>query len=258
MKKMPVYFIGHGSPMNALETNSFTKSLKKIGEECPKPKAILCISAHWMTEGTWILAMKNPRTIHDFYGFPKDLFDVQYKAPGDPKLANHIISKVTNFKIHPDDNIWGLDHGTWSVLKHMYPEAKIPVIQLSLNMQKDAQYHFELGKELHFLREEGVLILGSGNLVHNLGLMNWDGEQKAFDWANDFDNWIKGKIELRDFQSLQKDYHSSKEGKLSIPTMEHYLPLMYVVGASEDSDVLHWEFEGIQNSSISMRTFRLG
>jgi 4,5-DOPA dioxygenase extradiol len=250
--KAPVYFIGHGSPMNALEQNEFTQSLNQMRALYPNPKAILCISAHWMTEGSWVTAMPKPKTIHDFYGFPEPLFQVQYPAPGDPTLAKLICDQVSC--VHPDFDAWGLDHGTWSVVRHIFPNADVPVLQLSLHMEKPPEYHFELGQKLRFLREQGVLLIGSGNVVHNLRKLNWTTDAAPFDWALEYDAWIKEKLVARDFKSLTFNFRDSESGKLSVPTLEHYLPLLYTVGASDESDQLEFLFEGIQNASISMRT----
>lgn len=203
-QKMPVLFLGHGSPLNAIEENTFVANFKKIGEEIPKPKAILCISAHWETKGTYVTAMKKPKTIHDFGGFPQALFDVQYPAPGSPSLARETKDLITKTKIGLDKN-WGLDHGTWSVVKHLYPNAEIPTIQMSLDYTKPPKHHFELAKELSQLRQKGVLIIGSGNMVHNLGKVAWDklqGEPYAFDWAMEANEKMKTWILNEDFQKL--------------------------------------------------------
>ncbi len=252
--KTPVFFVGHGSPMNALEKNAFTQSLVAMRELCPDPRAILCVSAHWMTEGVWITHMKNPRTIHDFYGFPQPLFDIQYPAPGDPELAEQISKQIKAPKINLDNEMWGYDHGTWAVLKHMYPEAKIPVLQLSLYIEQPASYHYHLATKLKALRDEGILIIGSGNMVHNLRRINWETHAKPFDWAIEFDEWLKLRLIKRDSQALIDDYYTTEMGKLSVPTPEHYYPLLYALGASDENDELHFEFEEIHNASISMRT----
>lgn len=255
---MPVLFIGHGSPMNAIATNPYTQTLNRLAAVIPRPKAILVVSAHWMTEGSWITEMPSPKTIHDFYGFPQALFDVQYPAPGSPEVARLIRESVADSKIHPDTEAWGLDHGTWSVLRHLYPKADIPVMQLSLYMAKPVEYHIQLGKELSRLRDKGVLILGSGNLVHNLRRILWEENAKAFDWAIEFDSWVKQKVSARDFNAVLKDFHKTEAGKLSVPTLDHYLPLHYVLGAVQSTDELRFEYEEIQNGSISMMSIKLG
>lgn len=257
-QRTPLFFIGHGSPMNALADNSFTQSLKSMRTHCPSPKAILCISAHWMTEGSWVTAMPKPKTIHDFYGFPEELFNVQYPAPGSPEIAEHISKTILDPKIHTDNEMWGLDHGAWSVLKHIYPEAQIPVLQLSLHMEMPPEYHFKMGQQLRPLRDQGILIVGSGNIVHNLRVIKWGADPEPYDWAIEFDQWSKEKLEARDFRAFVTDFHKSEAGKKSVPTNEHYFPLLYVLGASDENDQLHFDFEGIQNASISMRTFSLG
>lgn len=256
--RMPVLFIGHGSPMNAIDDNGYTRAVRKLGANLPRPKAILVISAHWMTEGTWITAMEKPKTIHDFYGFPQALFDVQYPAPGSPEIAKLIRESVPDPKIHADTEMWGLDHGAWSVLRHLYPQADVPVMQLSLHMEQPAEYHFQLGRQLARLRDEGVLLLGSGNLVHNLRRIRWEAHVQPFDWAVEFDEWIKEKITQRDFAALMRDFRSTEAGRLSVPTLEHYLPLLYVLGAADEKDELRFEYEELQNGSISMRSFSFG
>lgn len=258
MRKVPVIFIGHGSPMNAVESNDFTAMLAGLRELYPSPKTILCISAHWMTEGSWVTHMENPKTIHDFYGFPQALFDVQYPAPGNPKLAEEISERIKVPTVSLDNEMWGLDHGTWSVVRHIFPEANIPVVQLSLNMEAPAEYHYELGKKLRSLREEGVLIIGSGNIVHNLRMLKWGDDATPYPWAIEFDQWSKEKLLTRNYLSLVHNYHATEAGKLSVPTPEHYYPLLYVLGASDESDRISFHFEEIHNSSIAMRTFSLG
>ncbi len=257
-EKMPALFIGHGSPMNAIETNDFTRMLSQLGKTIPTPEAILCISAHWMTEGSWLTKMDHPKTIHDFYGFPKSLFDVQYPAPGRPDIAGDIQNTVMNPVLHLDTENWGLDHGSWSILRHMYPEANVPVIQLSLDMRHSAEYHFKLGQELSKLRERGILIVGSGNIVHNLRTINWETHSKPLDWALEFDHWAKEKLLKRDFKALQTDFLRTEAGRLSVPTMEHYYPLQYITGLASQSDEIKFEFEEIHNASISMRCFSVG
>jgi 4,5-DOPA dioxygenase extradiol len=240
--------------MNAIEHNQFTTKLKEMRNIFPNPRAILCISAHWMTEGTWITHMNHPKTIHDFYGFPPELFQINYPAPGSPEIAERVQKTIDHPAINFDDEIWGLDHGTWSILKHMYPKANIPVLQLSLSLDQAPSYHFELGKKLSNLRNEGILIIGSGNVVHNLRKIKWDNKAEPHEWAIEFDKWIKEKIIQQDYESLVNEFDSFEAGKLSVPTLEHYLPLLYILGASDKADKLTFEFEGIQNGSISMRS----
>jgi 4,5-DOPA dioxygenase extradiol len=256
--KLPALFLGHGSPMNAIDTNNFTRTLNRLGEEITRPEAILVISAHWMTEGTWITHMDKPKTIHDFFGFPKPLFDVQYPAPGRPDIAEAIQKEIIDPKVQLDHEAWGLDHGTWSVLRHMYPNADIPVMQLSLYMGQPPEYHVKLGQELAKLREKGVLIVGSGNIVHNLRKIGWDPDARPYEWAIEFDEWSKDKITKREFKALQNDFLQTEAGRLSVPSMDHYYPLLYIIGASNSNDELKFEYEEIQNSSISMRCFSFG
>lgn len=252
--RMPVVFIGHGSPMNALASNAYTKTLQDLGQSIKRPRAILCISAHWTTRGTWVTHMKQPRTIHDFFGFPTELFAVQYPAPGDTDLAEQIVASIQSPRIQLDSQEWGLDHGAWSVLKHMYPKADVPVLQLSLDMSQAGLFHFELGKKLRFLRDQGVLLLGSGNVVHNLGRIKWDQNASPLDWALTQDAWVQKNLVSRDFDNLALNFASSEVGRLSNPTAEHYYPLLYIAGAAIDDDRLKVEYEGIQNASISMRS----
>ena len=253
--RQPVLFIGHGSPMNALANNNYTQALNQLAKELTKPKAILCISAHWMTEGTAVTHSAQPQTIHDFFGFPQELFQVQYPAPGDPELAEQVSEKIPDVRL---DEAWGLDHGTWSVLRHIYPRAEVPVVQLSLNLRQPPEFHFQLGEKLRFLRDQDVLILGSGNIVHNLRKIQWDENAPAFQWAEEFDAWVKECLIKRDHMSLVHSFRQTEAGQLSVPTLEHYLPLLYILGASQPDDKVSFPFEGLQNASISMRSLRLG
>ncbi len=255
---MPTLFLGHGSPMNAIEDNSITRAFKKLGSELSHPRAILVISAHWMTKGTWVTHMSHPKTIHDFYGFPQKLFEVQYPAPGNPHLAETLRNLVDNPKIQADDHSWGLDHGTWSVLKHLYPDANIPVVQLSLDMTQPPEFHFNLGQKLQSLRSQGVLIVGSGNIVHNLRTIKWEENAQPYDWALEFDEWVHKKSIARDFKALVSEASQTPSGKLSIPTPDHYYPLLYILGSSQSKDELTFDIQGIQNASISMRSLRFG
>lgn len=226
--EMPVFFFGHGSPMNAIEQNEFTLGWKNSIKNLPKPNAILCISAHWETKGTFVTAMEKPKTIHDFGGFPQALFDVQYPAPGDLALANDIKATIKKTTVEHDLE-WGLDHGTWSILNVIYPEANIPVLQMSIDYTQSAQYHYDLAKELAALRKKGVLIIGSGNIVHNLGMLAWNQPEKGFDWAIEANTKVKNFITTRDHKALINFRDQGPEFKLSIPTPEHYLPLLYVL-----------------------------
>lgn len=252
--KMPVIFLGHGSPMNAIADNNYTKALTSLTADIPKPTSILVISAHWETESTQVTAMEKPKTIHDFYGFPKELYNVQYPANGNPELAKDIV-KTLGDKVSLDHN-WGLDHGTWAVLKFLYPAADIPVIQLSLNKNLSLNDHYELGKELKILRNQGVLIVGSGNIVHNLRAVDWNIDAKAHEWAVSFDKWVKELLLNRNFKPLISEFQNTEIGKLSVPTLDHYLPFLYILGASDQSDKLTFDFEGFQNASMSMRCLR--
>jgi 4,5-DOPA dioxygenase extradiol len=239
-EKMPVLFLGHGSPMNAIEENEFVAGFRNVGKTIPKPNAILCISAHWETRGTFVTAMEKPTTIHDFGGFPKALFDVQYPAPGNPELAKETKTLVKKTEIGLDDK-WGLDHGAWSVIKHLYPNADVPVIQLSLDYYQDAQYHYDLARELTSLRQKGVLIIGSGNMVHNLGLLAWDKlntDAFAFDWAKEASEKMKSFILSGDHKQLINFRSQGKSFDLAIPTPEHYLPLLYTLALKEENEIV--------------------
>jgi len=253
--KMPVIFIGHGSPMNALADNAFTNSLKEVSRRIETPTAILVVSAHWITNGVELQGGKNPKTIHDFGGFPQALFDIQYPAKGVPELARELellkVGKVT------ED--WGLDHGAWTILRHIYPQADIPVFQMSLNANMTFKEHFELAKEIKFLRERGVLIIGSGNIVHNLRQINWKEDSAPFEWAIEFDELIKESIVKRNYSPIINILSENPTlAKTAHPTFEHFVPLLYTLGASSEKDELSSIFEGIQNASISMRSFILG
>lgn len=230
--------MGHGSPMNAIEENEFVKGFREMGKQVHTlPKAIICISAHWETRGTQVTAMQNPPTIHDFGGFPTALYQVQYPAPGDPALAKETKELVKTAEIGLDQK-WGLDHGAWSVIKHLFPDANIPVIQLSLDRTQHPSYHYELAKELRSLREKGVLIIGSGNMVHNLGMVNWQrlNETFAFDWAKEASQKMRDHIEKEDDLALVNFRNQGKAFDLAIPTPEHYLPLLYVLGSREKNE----------------------
>ncbi|MCW8444820.1 4,5-DOPA dioxygenase extradiol [Fluoribacter gormanii] len=257
-KRMPLIFIGHGCPMHAIQTNKFTLSLQALGNKIPQPTAIVCISAHWLTKGTWVTHMLNPRTIHDFYCFPKKLFNIAYPAPGSPETAERIRTIVTRTSIKLDDEQWGLDHGTWSVVRHIYPRADIPIVQLSIDIEQPEEFHYQIGQQLQLLREQNILIVSSGNLVHNLSKISWERKSTPYDWAVEFDEWFKEKLMARDFAALITHYRDTIAGKLSVPTPDHYYPLLYILGAAHDEDELVFIYEAIENSSISMRTFLFG
>jgi 4,5-DOPA dioxygenase extradiol len=248
--RMPVLFVGHGSPMNAIEENAFTVALRNLSNSLPKPTAICVVSAHWVTRGSQVLAVDRPRTIHDFYGFPKSLYEVQYPAPGAPTEAKRLA-----FEQHLiADQEWGFDHGSWSILRHIYPEANIPVFQLSLDHGRTFAEHLSLGLELRQLRNRGVLIIGSGNLVHNLHQMNWSMEHSAYPWAADFDAKVKQAIEQRDLASLEApDRWGVSLLASAHPTLEHYAPILYTMGSTDEQDTVSYPYEGIELGSVSMR-----
>lgn len=251
---MPVLFLGHGSPMNAIEENEFVQGFRKIAKEIPKPNAIICVSAHWETNGTMVTTMENPRTIHDFGGFPKELYEVQYAAKGDPSLANDVKVTVTTASVGLDDK-WGLDHGCWSVVKHLYPKADIPVIQLSLNYNKTPQQHYDLAKELSVFRRKGVLVVGSGNMVHNLGMVAWDKlslPEYGYDWAIDANERMKKYMENDDHNSLINFRSQGTAFTNAIPTPDHYLPLLYTLALKEQNEQVHFFNDRVIGGSLSM------
>lgn len=257
---MPVLFIGHGSPMNGIEDNEFSERWKTMAKEIPTPAAVLVESAHWFTKGTKITAMDFPKTIHDFGGFPQELFDVQYKAPGNPTLATETVSLLKSANVELDHD-WGLDHGTWTVVRHMYPEAKIPVLQLSIDYTKGPQYHFDLSKELYALRKKGVLIIGSGNMVHNLRMVAWDKmdeKEYGFDWALKMNDSFKHLISDRNFRPLINYESLGMEAKLAIPTPEHYLPLLYTLGLKGSKDAVSFFNDKAIAGSLTMTSVKIG
>lgn len=253
---MPALFIGHGNPMNAIEESVYSAAWQDAAAAIPRPKAILCISAHWETNGTFVTAMPQPRTIHDFYGFPDELFQVQYPAPGSPELAERVRGMVKTTMVGLDQN-WGLDHGAWSVLRRMYPEADIPVVQLSLDRRSQPRFHYDLGRELAALRSEGVLILGSGNIVHNLKMLQWHARE-PYPWATGFDRTAAELITSGSHDRLV-DYPALGEAaRLSIPTNEHYLPLIYILGLQQPGEPVSFFAEGLPLGSLSMRSVKIG
>jgi 4,5-DOPA dioxygenase extradiol len=255
---MPVLFIGHGSPMNGIEDNEFSAKWAGIAKDIPEPKAVLVVSAHWFTKGTHITAMDFPRTIHDFGGFPQALFDVDYPAPGNPALALETAGLIHSTEVGLDHD-WGLDHGAWTVIRHMYPEAIIPVLQLSIDYTKDATYHYNLAKELYELRKKGVLILGSGNMVHNLRMMSWEMiHGGGFDWALEMNDKFKSLILNREHQQLADYRNLGREAMLAIPTPEHYLPLMYTLGLQNASENVSLFNDKAVGGSLTMTSVRIG
>ena len=257
--RMPALFVGHGNPLNALEDNDYTRGWRAIGQSIPRPRAVVCVSAHWYIEGTRVTAMEHPRTIHDFGGFPRQLYEVRYPAPGDPLLAARVAELLKPTDVIQDDESWGLDHGAWSVLAHLLPDADVPVIQLSIDETESASTHYELGRRLSALREEGVLILGSGNMVHNLHTYAW-GRQgvEPFDWAERFETEARRLLVTHEHQPLI-DYDSlGTDAKLSIPTPEHYLPLLYVAAGCQGDEQVTFPVEGVDGGSVSMLAVQIG
>lgn len=257
---MPVLFVGHGSPMNAIEENEFVDNWRKLGAELPRPDSVLCISAHWETRGTQVTAMQNPPTIHDFGGFPRALYEVQYPAPGNPQLASEIIHSVSGTPVLPDEN-WGLDHGTWSVIRRVFPEADVPVIQMSLDYNKSPKEHYALAKELKDLRKKGVLIVGSGNIVHNLRHVAWDKIDEpefGFDWALEANDKIK-KLILEDRHQELIDYKSlGREVQMAAPTPDHYLPLLYSLALKDEGETVSIFNDKAVMGSLTMTSLKIG
>ncbi|HOP03872.1 MAG TPA: 4,5-DOPA dioxygenase extradiol [Tenuifilaceae bacterium] len=252
--KMPVLFLGHGSPMNAIEENEFVQGFRTIAKEIPTPKAIICVSAHWETNGTLVTAMENPRTIHDFGGFPRELYEVQYPAKGNPQLASEVKNAVQTTSIELD-NSWGLDHGSWSVVKHLYPNSEIPIIQLSLNFNKTPQQHYELGKELAVFRQKGILIVGSGNMVHNLGLVAWNKINRpeyGYDWAIEANERMKLYMKNHDHESLINYKKLGTAFTNAIPSPDHYLPLLYSLALQGKKDQISIFNDKVIGGSLSM------
>lgn len=264
---MPTLFIGHGSPMNALEDNEFTRNWRRLGTEIPQPRAVLCISAHWLTRGTHVTAMETPKTIHDFGGFGQELYDVQYPAKGDSELAYETKKLITSTKVGLDHE-WGLDHGTWSIVKQIYPEAIIPVLQLSIDYYKSPQYHYDLSKQLYSLRKKGVLIIGSGNLIHNIRLAdsskgfagdaNGTYPEYAFDWAVEFNEKMKGVFQSGNFQEAIEYDKAGKLGKLAHPTPDHYYPLLYTLGVARQDEAVNIFNDKCIVGSLSMTSVKFG
>ncbi len=253
---MPVFFFGHGSPMNAIEENEFSKGWQATAKNIVKPSAILCISAHWETKGTFVTAMERPRTIHDFGGFPQALFDVQYPAPGSPVVAEETKKTVTSTSVGLDQS-WGLDHGSWSVVRHLYPNADVPVVQMSIDYTQPPEWHYALAKELAALRRKGVLIVGSGNMVHNLGVMNWRSPEQGFDWAESANATMKKLITDGNHAALANYRTLGREVQLSVPTPEHYLPLLYTLGLKTEKESVSFFNDKTIYGSISMTSLKI-
>lgn len=254
---IPAVFIGHGTPMNALERNRYTDAWTSLAASMPTPRAILAISAHWYIRGTAVTSNERQKTIHDFYGFPPELFAMDYSAPGDPALANRIVDVAKPTSVTLDES-WGIDHGTWSVLAHMFPKKEIPVLQLSIDGTKPPDFHYELGKRLATLRDEGVLLLGSGNVVHNLGALQRSTTAPPYDWATQFDEYVRKAVESGDHDALIHPERAGQAARLSIPSAEHYLPLLYIMGAQRKDEKPSIVCDGIDLASISMLTVRIG
>lgn len=257
-KRMPAIFFGHGNPMNALIANRWTDRWAALGKKIPRPHAVLSVSAHWYLPGTMVTAMPAPRTIHDFGGFPPTLYKVKYPAPGNPELASRVQNLLAPVAVRLDKR-WGLDHGTWSVLCHVFPEANIPVVQLSIDETQPAAFHYELGKRLACLRDEGVLVVGSGNLVHNLHAYAWGRRQiKPFDWAVRFEERARGLMLAGDHDPLVNYETLGPDARLSIPTPEHYLPLLYVLALRREGEKISFPVEGVDGGSVSMLSLKIG
>ncbi|MFW9947999.1 MAG: 4,5-DOPA dioxygenase extradiol [Candidatus Odinarchaeota archaeon] len=262
-EKMPILFIGHGSPMNIISDNEFTRSLKMLGKILPTPKAILVISAHWLTSGTKVLCNEQPRTIYDFYGFPEQLYKLLYPSFGSPELAGRISRKLTAYNVKCD-YMWGYDHASWAILKHIYPKANIPMIELSLDYVfndwriKPIEYHYRMAQNLAFLRREGVLIIGSGNIVHNLRMIDYDVNAPIMEWAKELDAVVKENIIDKNYDVLVHIEKLGANARIGIPTWDHYLPMIYIIGLQEAEDSVKFVHEGFQHGSISMRCFQIG
>lgn len=256
--RLPIVFFGHGNPMHAIDSNAWTEGWSRLGRELPRPKGIVCVSAHWYLPGTHVTAMAQPRTIHDFGGFPKALFEVQYPAHGAPGLARRVRELLSPIDATLDER-WGLDHGTWAVLCHVYPQADVPVVQLSIDETQPAGFHYDVGRRLAPLRDEGYLIIGSGNIVHNLHTYAW-GRHAAepYDWAVRFETLARTMMLSGDHKPLVEYEKLGRDAQLSAPTPDHYLPLLYVLGAQQEGDTVSFPVEGIDGGSVSMLTVRIG
>lgn len=253
MDKMPLLFVGHGSPMNAIEDNVYTRAWREMAKKIPKPKSIVSVSAHWYTKGTKVMNEKQPETIYDMYGFPKELYEIIYNSPGNPKLAGQTKNLITKESVF--DNSWGIDHGTWSVLVHMYPERDIPVFQISIDAEAPAEVHYQIGRELRSLREEGVLLFGTGNIVHNLRLVDWDIKDKGFDWAYEFDDFIRENIKQAKHEEIINYESLGETAKLAVPITDHFNPILYILGASDKEDKVSIYNNSCMMGSLSMTSY---
>ena len=255
-ERQPLLFIGHGSPMNIVRDNAFTKSLRELGARTARPAAVLVVSAHWLTRGeTRVCTNPKPDTLYDFSGFPQALYQIRYPAPGAQALARSVAAQVASIRIHEDHEM-GLDHGAWSVLRHLWPQADIPVFQLSIDYAQPPAFHYELARELRALRDRGILVLGSGNIVHNLGrLTPGEDDPVAFDWAQDFDEWVRGRLVAGDHPALVDYVQRGQTARLAVPTNDHYLPMLYVLGMLHPGEGVRFTHESFQHGSISMRCF---
>lgn len=255
-KKLPILFIAHGSPMNALANNDYTEAIKALAQSIDRPKAIMVISAHWTTRGTYITSEDQPNTIYDFYGFPEELYNIKYSPKGAKQYSKIALNLLAEENVQGTTS-WGLDHGAWTVLKHMYPDADIPVFQMSLNVLLSEEEHYELGKKLASLREEGILIIGSGNIVHNLREVDFEENAKPADWAIDFDEYVAKAIKDKKHSDLINYKRSGKAANSSVPTDEHYLPLLYIMAMQEEDETAKFVYEGIESRSLSMRSVQV-
>jgi 4,5-DOPA dioxygenase extradiol len=257
-ERMPAVFFGHGNPMNALQSNEWTEGWAAVGESIPRPKAILCVSAHWYLPATLVTAQERPRTIHDFGGFPRELYEVEYPAPGMPRLAERVRELLAPVPVGPDHR-WGLDHGTWSVLRHVFPGADVPVVQLGIDETQPAEFHYELAKRLAPLRDEGVLVMGSGNLVHNLHAYAWGRHPTGpYDWAVRFEERARVLIQAGEHRPLVNYETLGRDARLCVPTPEHYLPLLYVLALREEGEGVSFPVEGVDGGSVSMLSVKIG
>jgi 4,5-DOPA dioxygenase extradiol len=251
--KMPALFVGHGSPMNAIEDNNYTRTWKNIAQSIPKPEVILSVSAHWYTKGTRIMNEEKPRTVYDMYGFPEELYRVKYHTAGSPEMAKAVKELISRDSKY--DNSWGIDHGTWSVLVHMYPDRDIPVFQISIDADASPEEHYKIGRELRTLREQGVLIFGTGNIVHNLRLVDWHKANKGFDWAYEFDEYIYENILNKNHENILKYEELGRISRLAVPTPEHFDPLLYVLGASYEDDKISVYNQSCELGSLTMTAY---